>query len=297
MLSFPGAVMRDVSSRDVRVTDKQIRVRVFEPTRSTPGEPAPLVLFFYCGGMVIGGVDGETLRPKYIAQKLGAIVASIEYPLAPEHRFPQQNETALSAAEHIIRNPRSLGVDFDASRVVTYGFSAGGYLAFMTALSLAEKGIALRGHFAQHPMGPPEGSPSRDRLRHTSIGWSGDADEWAWDQILQGTDPSEHNTAKVHALFASDAQLAKISPGFVTFGSYDVCRDADEAYAEKLRGVGKLLGCKEYAISHVSFRSTWQEEVNDVIEAMSGVLATATTVEGSGDAKDIEMKRGLLNES
>ncbi len=105
-----------------------IPARLYKPLklRQTDGL-APCLVFFHGGGWVIGDLDSHDVVCRTLAHEGQLIVASVDYRLAPEHRFPAAVDDAIAATEWISNNALSLGID--AARLLVGGDSAGGNLA------------------------------------------------------------------------------------------------------------------------------------------------------------------------
>lgn len=128
---------------DIRVpgADGMLRARVFTP----PGTgPSPLVLFFHGGGWVTGSIDAADDGARGIAARAGAVVVSMDYRLAPEHRFPAAWEDALAAYRWVLDNAGSLRGD--CSRIALAGEEAGGTLALATSLRARDAGLHVPAH-------------------------------------------------------------------------------------------------------------------------------------------------------
>src|ERR1700754_3775914 len=99
-----------------------IPARIYTPkTLRKKDGLAPCLVFFHGGGWVIGNLDSHDVVCRKLAHEGELIVISVDYRLAPEHRFPAAVEDALTAAKWIAANARQLGID--ASRLMVGGDS------------------------------------------------------------------------------------------------------------------------------------------------------------------------------
>jgi len=117
----------------------EIPVRVYKPRAdiSSPG-----VVFFHGGGWVVGNLDTHDVTCRAIANRAGAVVVSVDYRLAPEHKFPAAVTDCYAATTWTAGNAGRLRID--PARICVVGDSAGGNLATVVALkSRDEKGPAL----------------------------------------------------------------------------------------------------------------------------------------------------------
>ena len=107
--------------------------RVSTPSRTPDSRnPTPVLLYMHGGGFVVGSLDSHQPLCRGLAEDSGAAVLSIDYRLAPEHRFPTAFEDAVDALAWIGREGLAAGLD--AGRVAVGGDSAGGTLAAALAI-------------------------------------------------------------------------------------------------------------------------------------------------------------------
>ena len=117
-----------------------VLVRAFRPEGDGP---LPVVAYLHGGGWMMGSVDSYDAPLRALANATGAIVAGVEYRLAPEHRFPAALEDSLAAIRWLAAHAGELGGD--GSRLAVAGDSAGGNLAAVAARRLrGELPIALQ---------------------------------------------------------------------------------------------------------------------------------------------------------
>jgi acetyl esterase/lipase len=118
-----------------------LQARVYRPFANTP---MPVVLYFHGGGWVIGDKDAYDASACGLAHAAQAIVISVDYRLAPEHRFPAAWLDALAAYRWTLAHaPR---FDGDPHRVALAGEGAGGNLAIATAIAARDEGLRLPMH-------------------------------------------------------------------------------------------------------------------------------------------------------
>lgn len=135
------APMVEAPARDMPRTDVEIPVeggapvpaRVYRP--GPGGGAAPVIVFFHGGGWVLGDVEGYDSLAAEIAHLSGLTVVSVDYRLAPEHRFPAAVDDCLAAAHWAAGSPEALG--HPVGGLVLMGDSAGGALAAVVARELA----------------------------------------------------------------------------------------------------------------------------------------------------------------
>ena len=122
----PGVTSAD---RSIRGAAGNIPARIYTPEGAGP---FPVIVYYHGGGWVIGNKDVYDGGARGLAKAANAVVVSIDYRLAPEHKFPAQHDDALAAYRWALANAGS--IKGDAKRVALAGESAGGNLAVATAV-------------------------------------------------------------------------------------------------------------------------------------------------------------------
>ncbi|XP_048375167.1 arylacetamide deacetylase-like 4 [Sphaerodactylus townsendi] len=105
---------------------KHVPVRIYQPKAPSAGGRKGII-FFHGGGWMFGSIRAYDKMCRYVAKESESVVVSVEYRLAPEHKYPSQLNDCLAAATHFLQTADDFGVD--SSRVIVAGDSAGGSLA------------------------------------------------------------------------------------------------------------------------------------------------------------------------
>src|SRR5450756_232911 len=128
-----------------------IPARVYTPVRLRESNGlAPCLVFFHGGGWVIGDLDSHDVVCRKLADEGQLIVISVDYRLAPEHKFPAAVDDAIAATKWIAAHATELGVD--AARLIVGGDSAGGNLAAVVAIAARDgNGPAISGQVLIYP--------------------------------------------------------------------------------------------------------------------------------------------------
>ncbi len=113
----------------------QLPVRLYHPS---PGKSLPLVVYFHGGGWVIGDIEIVDKPCRALAAASGCAVASVNYRLSPETKFPGPAEDCYAATRWLSEHAGEIGVD--GKRVAVAGDSAGGNLAAVVALMARDRG-------------------------------------------------------------------------------------------------------------------------------------------------------------
>jgi acetyl esterase len=209
-----------------------IPARVYKPLtlRQIDGL-SPCLVFFHGGGWVIGNLDSHDVVCRTLADEGQLIVISVDYRLAPEHRFPAAVDDAIAATEWISKNARQLGVD--ASRLIVGGDSAGGNLAVVVAIHAREAGSKLAGQVLIYPATdfamthPSHSEPETDALlTHSVI-------RWFRDHCLGASDGEHWKASPARA-----EKLSGLPPAFVLTAGADPLRDEGDEFAKRLGEAG-----------------------------------------------------------
>lgn len=202
---------------------------------------SPALVFFHGGGWVIGDLDSHDVVCRQLAAEGALIVISVDYRLAPEHKFPAAADDAIAATKWIAAHARDLGVD--ASRLSIGGDSAGGNLAAVVALAARDAGgTALAGQVLIYPatdFAMTHGSHSEPE---TSVLLTHSVIRWFRDHYLNGA-------SDIHDWRASPARaqnLAGLPPAYVLTAGADPLRDEGDEYAERLRQAGVPVTYKHF---------------------------------------------------
>jgi acetyl esterase len=218
----------------------EIPARVYTPV-AAGGEGLPTLIFFHGGGYVIGSIDTHDGLCRILANESGCCVISVEYRLAPEHKFPAAVDDAVAALAWIEKNAAELGVD--ANRLGVGGDSAGGGLAAVVAQIAKESGGPRLGFqmllFPVTQIGKETAS-----LREFAEGYFLETRtlQWFYDHYLPADADREH--PRVSPLNAGD--LSGLPPAYVMVAGFDPLHDEGVAYAERLREAGVAVTLADY---------------------------------------------------
>jgi acetyl esterase len=227
----------------------EIPIRVYTPKGDGP---FPVVVFFHGGGFTIGSLTSHDPVARRIAAESEAVVVSVDYRLAPEHKFPAAVEDAFAALQWVAENAASIGGD--PTRVAVAGDSAGGNLATVSCLLARDAGgpdVCFQALIY----------PTTDaRGEHPSVQENGEgpfltADSMAWFYEQYGSADEDKLDWRASPLLAED--LSGLPPALIITAEFDPLRDEGEAYGEALRAAGNDTTIRRYdGMSHV-FIQLW----------------------------------------
>ena len=208
--------------------------RIYTPKhlRKTNGL-APCLVFFHGGGWVIGDLDSHDVVCRKLAHEGELIVISVDYRLAPEHKFPTAADDAIAATKWVAANAKTLGID--AAQISVGGDSAGGNLAAVVALAARDgDGPKLAGQVLIYPATDFAMTQPSHREPETSILLTHSVIKWFCNHYLDGT-------ADIDNWKASPARaqaLAGLPPSYVMTAGADPLRDEGDEYAARLKQAG-----------------------------------------------------------
>ncbi|KQX38762.1 hypothetical protein ASD04_08905 [Devosia sp. Root436] len=201
----------------------------------------PVVLYFHGGGFVTGDLDSHDASARALARRTGAIVVSVGYRLAPEHRFPAAHEDAWAAWLWMTAGIKALAGD--PKRLALAGEDAGANLAAHVALRARDARGAQPVHqLLIHPIaGNDLTTPSYGQtLRARPIGLP--AMRWRFRQLLG--DEAEAGDGRINLVAQQD--WAGVAPATLILAEIDPLRSEGEALAEALEQAGVAVNCWTY---------------------------------------------------
>jgi acetyl esterase len=227
-LMAPPAQVAKVAERCIDGPAGLLKLRIYTPAGRGP---FPLLMFFHGSGFLLCSIDTHDGMCRNLAAGIGCVVVSVDYRLAPEHKFPAGLDDCLTATRWAAAHAAELGID--PTRIMLAGDSAGGNMAAVTAIRVRdESGPTLCGQMLLYPVtdyhtpGTPSYAENAD-----GYGLTRDTMEWFWGHYLK--DPAEAENPYASPLRAPD--LTRLPPAYVMSAEYDPLRDEAELYGERLR--------------------------------------------------------------
>jgi len=226
----PGRPLHEVRDEVVDGPGGPLPLRVYRPSAAGP---LPGLLFFHGGGWVLGDLDLSDNLCRELAAEADCVVVSVDYRLAPEHRFPAAVEDAYAATCLVAEQAARFGVDPTA--VAVSGVSAGGNLA--AAVALRARDVGGPRLIAQVLICPvldfAFDTPSYEQ-NATGFLLERDDMRWFWAQYL----PTEAWGAHPYASPLRAEDVSGVAPAVVITAEYDPLRDEGAAYADRLAAAG-----------------------------------------------------------
>ena len=223
--------------------DHEVPIRLYFPTEEAmqagivEGNTFPILLFFHGGGWVTESVENYDRVCSRMAQATAHIVVSVEYRLAPEHKFPVPLEDCYAAAKALYTN--QLIVNTDPDEITIIGDSAGGNLTAAVCLMARDRGDfipkrqiliypALSNCYTQESPFKSVHENGRDYLL-TAV---------KMEDYLNLYQKSEADRRNPYFAPILEENLADLPETLILTAEYDPLRDEGEAYGKKLQEAG-----------------------------------------------------------
>jgi acetyl esterase len=232
----------------------------------------PLFIYLHGGGWVFGTLDQSDNVCRYFASKVGCIVISVDYRLAPEHKFPAAVEDAYCATQWAAENAKR--IKGDPARIAIGGASAGGNLAAVVCLMAKDRsGPSLVFQLLAYP---PTNIATLDTASYRDFamghGLARSHIKWYRMQYLANEEDCKNSYAS--PLLADD--LSNLPPALVLTGEYDVLRDDGEAYAKRLKEAGVSARYIRYAnMGHMAYWNMESGQAGDALHQAALALDSA----------------------
>ena len=227
-----------------------LRVRVYAP-RGGEG-PLPAILWMHGGGFLFGTPEQDEAQSIRFVKEVGAVVASVDYRLGPEHPYPAALRDCYAALAWLFREAEVLGVD--TGRIAIAGGSAGGNLCAALALLARDRGeFALAFQMPLYPMLDDRVETPSSREETDLRVWSPQSNRYVWDVYSRGTDGTDAVPPYMAPARAED--LSGLPPAYLCVSTLDPFRDEVLAYAARLAAAGVPVECHLYPRAYHAFET------------------------------------------
>ncbi|MCE7796882.1 alpha/beta hydrolase [Sphingobium sufflavum] len=212
-----------------------VRLLLFVPPAATAA-PRPAFLHIHGGGFVLGSAEMSDQSGRATALEQDCIVASVDYRLAPETRWPGPVDDCYAALRWLHEQAEALGID--PSRIAVGGESAGGGHAAALAILARDRGdypICLQ--LLDQPMLDDRTGSGSDPHPYTGeFIWTAERNRYGWGALL-GMEPGGDDVPAA-AVPARTADLSGLPPACITVGALDLFVEEDIDYARRLLRAG-----------------------------------------------------------
>lgn len=207
----------------------QLHARLYAPSTA---QPLPVLLYLHGGGFTIGSVATHDTLCRELAFQAGCAVVSLDYRLAPEHKFPTAINDAWDALQWLHQQGQTLGLD--SSCMAVGGDSAGGTLAAACALLARDAGLPLQLQLLIYP-GTCAHQDTDSHLRYaTGLVLEREGIHWFFNHYVR--DAADREDWRFAPLLASDVE--GVAPAFFCLAELDPLVDEGVQYADMLRMAG-----------------------------------------------------------
>lgn len=221
--------------KDIEVASgaAQITLRYYHPTGNTEQGALPALVYFHGGGFVIGSIESHDRLCRELCMQANCVVVSVDYRLAPEHRYPAAGDDCVAATRWVHAHCAELGVN--PARIAVGGDSAGGQLAAVTTLALRhDPAIKIAFQLLIYPV--TDVLMASDSIERNGEGYLlGKRDlSYFYDHYFE---PQADKSAPMASpLRAPD--LTGLPPALVLTAGFDPLHDEGLAYADALSAAG-----------------------------------------------------------
>lgn len=237
VLEVPKAALARVEELQIPARDgTALPARLYAPST----EPLqPVLLYLHGGGFTVGSVATHDVLCRELARLAGCAVVSLDYRLAPEHRFPTAHNDAWDALQWLAREGGSLGLD--TARLAVGGDSAGGTLAAACALQARDAGLALALQLLIYPGTTAHQDTDSHRRYAQGLILEEAGITWFFAQYLSTAEREDWRFAPLLA-----PELEGVAPAWFGLAELDPLVDEGVLYADRLRMAGVAVDLDIY---------------------------------------------------
>jgi acetyl esterase len=227
--AIPG-LPNAVATRELTMASGR-RARLYRPEGGS--RPLPVLVYAHGGGWVAGSIESHDPFCRLLCAASGVMILSIDYRLAPEHRFPAALEDTISAAQWIAAHAQQCNAD--ATRIGLGGDSSGANIAAAAAHRICDSNVnALRALLLLYPVTDHPSHQHRSYEENaTGYGLEAPVMRWYWQQYAPRVAADDPDASPLRR-----ASLPALPPTLVATAEYDLLRDEGIAYAQKLQAAG-----------------------------------------------------------
>jgi acetyl esterase len=240
ILDLPEPPMARVEDLRIPMRDgHSIKARLFAPYSKSHASPIPTLVYFHGGGFTIGSIQTHNVLCRELARIGQCAVVSVDYRLAPEHRFPVATHDAWDALQWVAKNAESIGLQ--ANALAVGGDSAGGTLAAVCAIHARDAGLKLALQLLIYP-----GTAARQETTSHNTYESGfmldkATVDWFFDHYIDAKDRDDWRFAPMLA-----ERHDGLASAWIGLAECDPLVDEGVAYADMLRMAGVKVDLEIY---------------------------------------------------
>ncbi|WGT65745.1 alpha/beta hydrolase [Variovorax paradoxus] len=224
---------------DFRITARDgfdIPARLYAPSSAR----LPVLVYFHGGGFTVGNIRTHDTLCRVLSLKSGCAVVSVDYRLAPAHKFPTASDDAWDAFAFVANGGARLGLD--TSRLAVGGDSAGGTLAAVCAILARDAGLPLALQMLIYPGTTGHQDTPSHRLYANGPLLTKALIDYFFGQYVRT--PADRDDWRFAPLLADDVE--GVAPAWIGLAECDPVVDEGIAYADKLRAAGVAVDLEIY---------------------------------------------------
>lgn len=236
----------DTTGIAIPVSGGNIHARVYTP--KTGKESYPVIVYYHGGGFVIADLDVYNASAQGLAEQTEAVVVSVAYRLAPEHKFPTAHNDAFAAYQWVVSNTAK--IKGDPKKIAVVGESAGGNLAANVSLMARDKKITVPLH---QVLVYPIAQSDMNTASYTKYAAAKPLNKpmMAWFTKHYLNNMGEAKDARISLV---NANLAGLPATTVITAEIDPLHDDGTMLADKLTAAGVKVNSKNYdGVTHEFF--------------------------------------------
>ena len=237
VLEIPKPVLERVEDFSIPARDGHaLPARLYAPSVGR----LPMLLYFHGGGFTIGNIATHDVLCRQLSHLAGCAIVSVDYRLAPEHKFPTAANDAWDALQWLATHATSKGLD--AAHLAVGGDSAGGTLATLCAVLARDAGLPLALQLLFYPgCAAHQDTPSHQKFAQGFV--LGEADiSWFFNHYVRS--PADREDWRFAPLNAPDVD--DVAPAWLGLAECDPLVDEGVMYGDKLRTDGVAVDLEIY---------------------------------------------------
>jgi acetyl esterase len=236
----------DTAGKEIPVAGGNIHLRTYTPKAGKA--PYPVIVYYHGGGFVIANIDVYDASAKGLAEQTGAIVVSVAYRLAPEHKYPTAHMDSYAAYEWVVKNAASM--NGDPKRIAVAGESAGGNLAVNVAIMARDKGQTQPLHIlAVYPIAQADMNTASYQKNANAKPLNKAMMAWFTKNYVNTMDE-----AKKPLISLVNANLKGLPPTTIITAELDPLQSDGMLLTDKLKAAGVKVESKNYdGVTHEFF--------------------------------------------
>jgi acetyl esterase len=236
-------VTADTMSREVA---PGVKARIYTPKSGTA--PFPIIVYYHGGGWVIANLNTYDPSVRALCEQTGAVIVSVAYRQAPEHKFPTAHNDSFAAYQWVVKNAAS--IKGDPNKIAVAGESAGGNLACAVSMMARDKKVALPKHqLLVYPIaGYDMNTPSYQANTQTKP-LNKDLMAWFFQHYLRT--PADGKSPMIDLVHAN---LKGLPPTTLITDQYDPLMSEGKMLADNLQKAGVAVKYQNYdGVTHEFF--------------------------------------------